>query len=107
LLEGVESTVLAEGASLRAFIDHEHFTDLLIYILEDLIGTGARQIEIHTGHRDKNVVVTVAGNVPSSGTGQKPRTWQFLRGLSERAGGTLAVQEHEGFHRFEFTAMAV
>jgi hypothetical protein len=79
LLEGVKSTVLAEGASLRAFIDHEHFIDLLTYILEDLIGTGARQIEIHTGQRDKNAVVTIAGNVPSIGTAQKPRTWQFLR----------------------------
>jgi glyoxylase-like metal-dependent hydrolase (beta-lactamase superfamily II) len=107
LLADVEATVLAEGDSLHACIDREHFTDLLTYILEDLVGTGADKVEIRTRQTGRNAVVTVAGNVLSPATLHERRTWRFLRGLAERAGGTLAVHEHDGIQRFEFTAIAV
>jgi len=107
LLADVESTVLAEGAPLRACIDREHFSDLLTYILEDLVGTGADRVEIHTRQTGRNAIVTVAGNVPSAGTLQERRTWRFLRGLAERAGGTLTVDGYDGLQRFKFTTIAV
>ncbi len=68
LLADVEVTVLSEADPLQVCIDREHFTDLLTYILEDLVGTGADRIEISTRHTGRNAIVTVAGNGPSSGT---------------------------------------
>jgi glyoxylase-like metal-dependent hydrolase (beta-lactamase superfamily II) len=106
LLADVEVTVLSEADPVQVCIYREHFTDLLTYILEDLVGTGADRIEISTSHTSRNVIVTVAGNITSKGTLQKRRTWRFLRGLAGRAGGTLTVDEHQGMQQFEFTMPA-
>ena len=103
----MECRVLSESASLRAYIDREHFIDLLTYIIEDLVGTGATQIEIRTGRINTHAVVTVTGNVPPVMTAQKPRTWRFLQGLSKRTGGTLAIGEPDGSRQFEFAAPAI
>jgi len=107
LLADVEVTVLSEADPVQVCIDHEHFTDLLTYILEDLVGTGADRIEISTRHTGRNAIVTVAGNGPSSGTLRERRTWRFLQGLAERTGGSLTFHELEGKHQFEFIAPAV
>ncbi len=107
LLADVEATVRSESEPLQVCIDREHYTDLLIYILEDLVGTGAKRIEINSRHAGRNAIVSVAGNIPSQGTLQERRTWRFLRGLAERAGGSLTINELEGKHQFEFTAPAV
>ena len=40
LLEEIKTTVLAEGTLRDAFVDRDHFTDMLTYILEELVGTG-------------------------------------------------------------------
>ena len=48
LLEEVTITVLAEDTIPDAFIDRDHFVDMLTYILEDLVGTGAGDVEICT-----------------------------------------------------------
>ena len=107
LLADVEVTVLSEADPLQVCIDREHFTDLLTYILEDLVGTGADRIEISTRHTGRNAIVTVAGNGPSSGPLRERRTWRFLQGLAERTGGSLTFHELEGKHQFEFIAPAV
>jgi len=106
LLADVKTTLIAEGTTLQACIDPEHFTDLLTYILEDLVGTGADRIEIRTRSTGKDAVVTIAGNLPSPGTLQERRTWRFLKGLAERAGGTLTVDEYDGVQQYEFTTPA-
>jgi glyoxylase-like metal-dependent hydrolase (beta-lactamase superfamily II) len=106
LLEDVEITVPDNGVSLGAFIDREHFIDLLTYILEDLVGTGANRIEIRMKPDAGNAVVMVSGNAPSPGSLQKRRTWRFLQGLSIRAGGRLELDEVDGMQRFLFTAKA-
>jgi glyoxylase-like metal-dependent hydrolase (beta-lactamase superfamily II) len=103
LLADVEATVLSEGDPLQVCIDREHFTDLLTYILEDLVGTGADRIEISTRRSGRNAIVMVAGNGPSPGTPKERHTWRFLKVLAERAGGILAVNEHGGMQQFEFT----
>ena len=87
LLADVEVTVLSEADPLRVCIDLEHFTDLLTYILEDLVGTGAGRIEINSRHAGGKAIVSVAGNIPSQGPPQERRTWRFLRGLAERPRG--------------------
>jgi glyoxylase-like metal-dependent hydrolase (beta-lactamase superfamily II) len=107
LLADVESTIRTETASLRIHIDREHFTDLFTYILEDLVGTGANRVGIQIQQIDKSAVVSVTGNVPPSGAVQQRRTWRFLKGLAERAGGSLAICGKEGRLRFEFSAIAV
>ncbi len=107
LLADVDVSVLAGAASLRSCIDHEHLIDLLTYILEDMVGKGADRIEIHARQADRNAIITVAGNVPSAGTLQEHRTWRFLEGLAERAGGRLTVSEQEGRRGFEFVAKAL
>jgi glyoxylase-like metal-dependent hydrolase (beta-lactamase superfamily II) len=106
LLADVETTVLSEGNPLQVCIDREHFTDLLTYILEDLVGTGADRIEISARRTDATAIVMVSGNGPSPGTPQERRTWRFLQGLAERAGGSLTVNELGGMHQYEFTAPA-
>ena len=105
LLEEVNITVLAEDTTPDAYIDRDHFVDMLTYILEDLVGTGAGDVEICTRYRDSNVVVTVTGAMPSAGPSNR-RTWRFLQGLSERAGGTLTIHENDGLTQFVFSAMA-
>jgi glyoxylase-like metal-dependent hydrolase (beta-lactamase superfamily II) len=105
LLEDVNITVLAEDTIPDALIDRDHFVDLLTYILEDLVGTGAGDVEICTRYQDSNVVVTVTGAMPSAGPSNH-RTWRFLQGLSERAGGTLKINEDGGITQFVFSAMA-
>jgi glyoxylase-like metal-dependent hydrolase (beta-lactamase superfamily II) len=107
LLADVEATVLSEADPLQVCIDREHFADLLTYILEDLVGTGADRIEINTRYNGRNAIIMIAGNGPSPGTLRERRTWRFLRGLAERAGGSLTIREREGKHLFEFTAPAV
>jgi hypothetical protein len=105
LLEDVSITILAEDTIRNAYIDRDHFVDLLTYILEDLVGTGAVDVEISIQYHDSNVVVTVTGALPPAGLSQR-HTWRFLQGLSERAGGTLTIHENDGLTQFEFCAMA-
>jgi glyoxylase-like metal-dependent hydrolase (beta-lactamase superfamily II) len=105
LLEEVNITVLAEDTTPDAFIDRDHFVDMLTYILEDLVGTGAGDIEICTRYHESNVVVTVTGTMPPSGLPNR-RTWRFLQGLSERAGGTLEINEDNRITQFVFNAKA-
>jgi len=107
LLADVEVTVLSEADPVQVCIDREHFTDLLTYLLEDLVGTGADRIEIGARRTGRNAIVRVAGNGPSPGALRERRTWRFLEGLAERTGGSLTFHELEGKHQFEFTAPAV
>jgi hypothetical protein len=48
LLEEVNINVLAEDPIPEACIDRDHFVDLLTYILEDFVGSGAEDVEICT-----------------------------------------------------------
>jgi len=105
LLEDVSVSVQNESRALAVFIDREHFIDLLTYILEDLVGTGAGRIGINARQQDETAIISVYGDAPSSGSPRNRRTWRFLQGLSERAGGTLALQESDGIERYEFAAM--
>jgi glyoxylase-like metal-dependent hydrolase (beta-lactamase superfamily II) len=106
LLEEVKTTVLAEGTLPDALVDQDYFIDMLTYILEDLVGTGATHVEIRTQNKDSKVIVTITGTMPFAGLSQKHRTWRFLQGLSGRAGGTLAIHENDGITQFRFTTKA-
>jgi hypothetical protein len=74
---------------LVATIDHDDLTDLVTYILEDLVGTGADTITLEVGRSEDAALLTISGtgctatDGPGKGCG-------FLKRLSERAGGTLS-----------------
>ena len=53
-------------------MDRDHFTDILTYILEELVGTGTDHIEIRMLNDDRNVVVTVTATLPSSRNWAEP-----------------------------------
>jgi hypothetical protein len=107
LFEDVTLTMPPGSTSLHAIIDRDHFIDLLTYIFEDLVGTGADHIDIQMQQDDSNAVVTISGNVPPSGSLEKRRTWRFLQGLGERCGGMLTIDEQDGMERFRFSAKVV
>lgn len=106
LLEDVDVTVSLGKNPLHVIIDGEHYADLLTYILEDLVGTGADRIAIHAQERGNSILILVTGNVPHQPVQQERRTWRFLRGLAERSGGSLAITGGDEAQQFEFEAPA-
>jgi hypothetical protein len=84
---------------LPVLADRDRVLDLMTYLLEDLVGTGARAIAIHAGRGGEAAVATISGTCcaePSGGG--RPR--RFLYGLCERAGGTLAFGGPTGSRSF-------
>ena len=99
LLGDVEVTFGADSKTLTVPVDRERFLDLLTYLLEDLVGTGAKAITIHTGKDGDTTVVTISGaGCTGRPGGGIPR--RFLSGLCERAGGTLDSCEAAGSRQF-------
>jgi len=98
LLEDVDFSVSEPSGPVPVAIDRDHFSDLLTYILEDLVGTGSDAIRIGIERIDSGVGVTVSGTVsPGRDLGRK-KTSRFLSGLCERAGGSLAFSQEPGCH---------
>lgn len=74
---------------LPVLADGGRVLDLVTYLIEDLVGTGARAIAVRAGRDGERAVAAISGAccaAPSSCDG-KPR--RFLYGLCERAGGAL------------------
>jgi glyoxylase-like metal-dependent hydrolase (beta-lactamase superfamily II) len=94
----LEDVALAMGElpeTLPADIDRVHLSDLLTYILEDLVGTGSDTLRLDAESRDHAAVITLAGNAPHGVLPRQKKTMRFLRGLCERAGGNLlCIYEH-------------
>jgi len=94
LLAGVDlEFVNPAGETYPACIDQDHFSDLVTYILEDLVGTGSDRIEIRIERDDGTACITITGNeyTKSESCMVKPRA--FLAGLCERAGGNLSFTD--------------
>jgi len=102
LLSGVAFTISSDAKDIIAAVDHDDLTDLITYILEDLVGTGADAITLHVGRSGDAAIVTISGTgcVATSGTGTGGG---FLKRLSERAGGTLLFNADGGQRRFVIT----
>jgi glyoxylase-like metal-dependent hydrolase (beta-lactamase superfamily II) len=96
LLEEIEVMVNAEGSPLCGLADRDDFTDLLTYILEDLVGTMTGRISIALQQQGDEILLTLRGDVPEGGRSHQRRTTRFLQGLAERAGGSLAIHEEQG-----------
>jgi glyoxylase-like metal-dependent hydrolase (beta-lactamase superfamily II) len=103
LLEDVDLSLDTGNRPILAIADREHFSDLLMYILEELVGTGSRRIVIHAKEKGNEAVVTIAGETIGTPVPEKKKTWHFLERLCSQAGGRLATSNSEGMCRFEVT----
>ena len=92
LLSAVEFSYSSAENRLMVVIDHDDISDVIIYILEDLVGSGATSISLRVERSKDAAVVTISGTGCSApcGTGQ---VRGFLERLSRRAGGTLLFNE--------------
>ncbi|HEX3002313.1 MAG TPA: MBL fold metallo-hydrolase [Methanoregula sp.] len=94
LLEDVDVVIDNFPDPLFVTIDSENFTDLLTYILEDLVGKGSPAIRITVCSSGGCATVGISGTIPSSSPGcGSQKTDRFLSGLCERAGASLSVSQ--------------
>jgi glyoxylase-like metal-dependent hydrolase (beta-lactamase superfamily II) len=100
LLEDVAFSFDTGDRSLPVSVDRDHFTDLVTYILEDLVGTGSDRIAITIRREDRSARVAITGNVTTAGTEKIPRERRFLIRLCERAGGTLTCTDDGEMREF-------
>jgi glyoxylase-like metal-dependent hydrolase (beta-lactamase superfamily II) len=103
LLEDVALSLQDLPESLPAIIDRDHFTDVLTYILEDLVGTGADTLRFSAESRDHTGIIVIAGNSPLTEVPRQQKTIRFLQGLCERAGGVLICEPGQGGQVFRIT----
>jgi glyoxylase-like metal-dependent hydrolase (beta-lactamase superfamily II) len=89
LLADIAFTFCGEETPVVAAVDHDDLTDLVTYILEDLVGTGADAITLQVTRDGNNADIILTGtgctasDAPKTGRG-------FLGRLCDRAGGTLS-----------------
>lgn len=106
LLEDVEVVVDNVPDSLFVTIDRDDFTDLLTYIVEELVGKGAPAIRIAVCGNAGNATISIFGTTPSPSPGcESEKTDRFLAGLCERAGASLSVSHGEDM-RITYTIQA-
>jgi glyoxylase-like metal-dependent hydrolase (beta-lactamase superfamily II) len=100
LLEDVAFSLECEDHSLVVAADRGHFSDLVTYILEDLVGTGSDHVTIQVRQKEKHAVITISGNMNAGAAAEQKKIRRFLHGLSVRAGGTMTYQEDCGMRRY-------
>jgi len=89
LLSDVAFTFSSAEKHLVAAFDHDDLTDLITYILEDLVGTGADTITLQINLDDNNAIITLSGTGCTASDTMKTVAGFLLR-LCDRAGGTLS-----------------
>ncbi len=103
LLEDVAFSMEPLQGPLMASVDRDHLTDLLTYILEDLVGTGADHVVMNIRHSGRNIVLTVSGESGLLPTAEQRKTFRFLQGLCRRAGGSLEYKGEAETRQFVIT----
>jgi glyoxylase-like metal-dependent hydrolase (beta-lactamase superfamily II) len=89
LLSDIVFTFSACEKTFPVAVDHDDLTDLVTYILEDLVGTGASAISLQIRREDNNAIITFRGTGCTASDSLKT-SGGFLRRLCDRAGGTLS-----------------
>ncbi len=100
LLEDVAFSLDLEDRASLVSVDQDRFSDLVTYILEDLIGSGSDRIRVDVRQEDRIQFVTIAGNFLTGNPLKQSRKMNFLAGLCERAGGILTCTEDACQRRF-------
>jgi glyoxylase-like metal-dependent hydrolase (beta-lactamase superfamily II) len=103
LLEDVAFSLDTEDVSLRVSVDRDQFSDLVTYILEDLVGTGSDEVTMQVREEGRQALITIAGNIATGVPAGTPKKRSFLSGLCERAGGTLSCTGDQSWRRFVIT----
>jgi hypothetical protein len=103
LLEDVAFSLDPEDPAILVSVDRDHFTDLVTYILEDLVGTGSDKVSVQVRQKDRHAHIIISGTIASGVPDEIPKNHSFLAGLCERAGGALACTEDGGTRRFTIT----
>ncbi|MFA6225582.1 MAG: hypothetical protein WC620_05225 [Methanoregula sp.] len=89
LLSDIAFSFSAAEKNLVAAVDHDDLTDLVTYILEDLVGTGADAITLTINRDDTDAIITLTGTGCTVSDPLKTGRG-FLGRLCDRAGGTLS-----------------
>ena len=77
--------------------DRNLFSDLLIYLFEDLVGTGAEEIAVTvTGNGPAPIMVTIAGKGRTMDAAGAGTVRGFFTRLCERSGGHLTAEHMPG-----------
>jgi glyoxylase-like metal-dependent hydrolase (beta-lactamase superfamily II) len=101
LLQDVDVTFECLDSRLFASIDRDRFNDVVIDILEDLVGTGAEKIQISVNRSGDYVVITFAGTGCICSADEK--VTRFIHRACESAGGTLTCDYSNGTRQFVIT----
>jgi hypothetical protein len=99
LLGDVAVDFVPDVEPLPVLVDRERFLDLVTYLLEELVGTGARAIAVRAGRAGEGVAVAMSGT-DCAGPSRGRAPLGFLFGLCERAGGMLSFDEGAGSRQF-------
>ena len=89
LLSDIAFTFSAGEPHIFAAVDHDDLSDLVTYILEELVGTGADAITLTIHCDDKHAIITLTGTGCTASDAMKAGEG-FLERLCVRAGGTLS-----------------
>lgn len=102
LLEDVKVSFERDGDP-RVLIDRDLFSDLLTYIIEDLVGSGAARVDLSVTEDANRTVLTITGReMDAAGKTAGPVRGFYIR-LCERAGGTLTGEAVPGGQRYTIT----
>lgn len=93
LLEDVRFSMEGATEPCMAVIDRDHFTDVLTYLFEELVGTGSDEIRLTLARDGMDIRVSIAGNITGGTDGSGSRNLRFLSGLCGRAGGSLTYSQ--------------
>ena len=102
LLSDVAFTFSSPEKHLIMTVDHDDLTDLVTYILEDIVGTGADAITLEVGRSEDAAHITISGTgcIATEGIG---KGGGFLKRLSVRAGGSLLFNDAGGLRQYVIT----
>jgi glyoxylase-like metal-dependent hydrolase (beta-lactamase superfamily II) len=87
----------------HVLIDHDLFSDLLTYILEDLVGTGAEELAVAVTPDQSHATVTITGTGGKITGGPAGTIRGFFLRLCERAGGSLSGEIVSDGHQYTIT----
>ncbi|MFA4860998.1 MBL fold metallo-hydrolase [Methanoregula sp.] len=103
LLEEIDLILDAGDEPVSALVDRELFSDLLTYILEELVGTGSHRITMTVERSGNEASVMISADTDSPDEPGARKTWRFLERLCERAGGRLAITDADNLRKFVVT----